>query len=232
MEKSTFGKITILATCALVQPAWADDDISVTAGVRLWSVEWLGNGLEGRSVTHLDSGATTVPILVGSVRYKDFGFSASRFMSTSFTLANANPQATFRTKRVELDLHASYYFLPGLSAGIGYKESDFSGGTVKGPIFSLAGSAPLGSGIGLYANGAIGPLKARFPGANSNANYTLSELGFSYSFDGASLGAMKGWSATLGYRYQSIKLKNFQLFFGQDVRDSTVGTTLGLFARF
>lgn len=232
MKNLTIGKIAILATFLSAQSAWADDDISVSAGVRLWNVVWLGNGLEGKNVTHLDSGATIVPILVGSVRYKDFGFSASRFTSTSFTLTNANPNATFKTKRDELDLHASYYFLPGLSAGIGYKESDFSGGTIKGPIFSLAGSAPLGAGIGLYANGAIGPLKARFPSSSSAADYTLSELGFSYSFDGAQLGSMKGWSATLGYRYQSIKIKNFQPVFGQDVRDSTVGTTLGFFARF
>ena len=232
-------KLAILAMVLLSQPAMADDDISVSAGIRLWNLNYQGNGnaagrtlaIGSRLVTNNDSGRELAPILVGSIRYKEFGLSASHFVKTSFLLTDTIQTST--VDRKESDIHASYFFLPGLSAGIGYKRVDLNDklGTnpkIDGPIVSVSGAAALGSGFGLYGTLALGKLKADSSFNTSNVAYTLSDVGLVYSFDGM----MKGLSLTLGYRFQELKVKGSPIFNGQEFRDTTTGPALGLIGRF
>jgi len=222
-----------LAFGGVVAPA-AAEDISVSAGLRLWSSKWQGNVLRqvgGATVsTHNDSGSTTVPMPILSVRYGDFGVSVSQFMSTDYSLSDGLTSST--EARSEYDVNAFYSFIPGLSVGLGYKKIKFPSAATKGPTVSLSGSVPIGAGLGLYATGGIGWLDTKLGSANKlNTDYALGEFGLTYSFN-VEPKFLKSLTATVGYRSQKITVKSVPFAGGRDVSDTTSGITFGLIGTF
>lgn len=241
MKKSLIGALAALPLLGAATSALADEDVSVSVGLRAWSMNWNGNRIVtlaggGNAIARLDSGldshTSVLPILVGSIRYKNFGLSASHAVDTKFDFTAAGENVG-SIKRKESDVHGSYYFMPGLAAGVGYKQLEWGSGNTKirGPIASLSGTAGMGSNIGLYGTAAAGRLKAHVDGSSANAAYTLGEFGIAYSFITPTT-ALKGLSATLGYRIQSIRVKNAPYFAGLSYTDTTYGPTLGIVGQF
>ena len=102
-------------TAVFATSAMADDDVSISAGVRLWNNQWQANSfpLTQAGVTvasHADSGSTLATIPVVSLRYKDFGLSASQFIEKSYTLSDGAGSAD--NKRSETDVNLSYALNP------------------------------------------------------------------------------------------------------------------------
>lgn len=231
---NVFG--TAFLSVACISPAMADDDLSVSVGLRMWSNQWQANTFPvvgGTQIAaHADSGTKLVPIPIISVRYKEFGVSASQFVETNYTLSDGlNPP--FDENRSETDINFSYSFMPGISASIGFKEIrwpvDIS---IKGPTLALSGSAPIGSGLGVYGTAGIGWFETKAPNLQAQkTDYVLGEFGLTYSFDTKS-DTLKGLTATVGYRFQKITLKEFSALNNRDINDITSGPTIGLIGRF
>lgn len=222
-------------TAVFATSAMADDDVSISAGVRLWNNQWQANSfpLTQAGVTvasHADSGSTLATIPVVSLRYKDFGLSASQFIEKSYTLSDGAGSAD--NKRSETDVNLSYALIPGLSASIGWKQVKWSDVEITGPTLALSGNAPISSGFGIYGTGGIGWLDAKAANFQTlKADYALGEFGLTYSFDTNS-NVLKGLTATMGYRFQKITGKNAPFANNRDVNDITSGMTFGLIGRF
>ena len=232
-SKSLGIAVILLAGVGSVQ---ANEDISVSAGLRFWSSQWQANTFPviggSQIAAHADSDSRIAVIPVISVRYKDFGVSASKFMENTYTLTDGI-QVPFSAKRSESDINFSYSILPGLSASIGAKEIKWESVVISGPTLGLTGGASIGSGFGLYGTGGFGMMNTKIQGASDLAtDYMLGEFGLSYSFDGVQSTALKGLSATLGYRFQKITAKGSAAVNGRDIVDITSGLTMGLIARF
>lgn len=255
----TLAALTGLLAC---QGAFAADDVTVTAGLKMWNNKWSSwdvipparscstTGACGYSENYT-SGDNAAWIPSASVRYRDFLVAGSYFANHSYGFAGANGNS-FNGDRKEMDIVAGYYVLPTVAVIGGYKEvkQSFSGTGFKysGPIFGVNASAPLTGGFSLYGTAALGRLDANLPdglvtiGATSsnnyNADYKLGEVGLAYAFDvRASMPGMKSLVATLGYRNQVIAT-NAQIrdtpttSRGTELRDTTEGLTLGLTAVF
>lgn len=206
-------------------------DLSFSAGVRLWSNQWQANSdiIPGSNhIIRADSNTKLVAIPVFSVRYQNFGASFSYFANTKYNLFNgANTNSISRS---ESDINLSYSLLPGLSASLGYKSIEWGNVSIKGPILGVSASAPIGSGFGVYGTTGFGWLKTKAGVAeSSNTDYALGDLGLSYSIDTSST-AVKGLTATVGYRFQNITAK--KLINGRDFKDTTSGLTIGLIGSF
>jgi len=256
-----------LACFAIATPfasAYGADDMTVSLGLRFWDNKWTswdyyapavagGFVIPGAS-ENFTSSSKAVPIPSVSVRYKDFLFSGSQFVNSSYGFVGSSG-APFNSKRTETDLLAGYYVLPTLALTLGNKEikQDFGiGGNFKysGPVLGAAASAPLTGGYSLYGNLGYGFLKAKLPaalmdalGRNSfDANYYLAEIGLAYSFDiRSTIPSAKALTATVGYRNQVLATKDFRVGLsptnrnlnrGTDLRDTTEGFSFGLSISF
>ena len=235
-NNSLLSKIVFasLALTCIISSAAAEDDVSVSAGVRLWSSNWQGNSFRkvGASTVavHLDSPSTIVTMPIISVRYGDFGVSLSQFLNKSFSLSDG--LETNATNRREYDLNALYSLAPGLSVGVGYKQLNFPEVVIKGPTLSLSGSAPISERLGIYVTGGIGRLDADIgPAKKLATDYVLSEFGFTYSFANDQK-FLKSLVATVGYRNQKVIVKNAPFLDGRNFTDGTNGPTFGLIGSF
>lgn len=219
--------------------ALADDEVSFSVGLKYWNAQWQANtfplesGTGKQIVAHFDSESKLVPIPLLSVRYKDFGLSASQFMSSSFVLSNGY-LVPVENNRTETDINLLYSLIPGLSASVGMKRITWNEVVINGPTLALSASAPIGSGFGMYGTGGIGwfDTKTTFTPTLST-DYALGEVGLTYTFDTKSE-TLKGLTATLGYRYQKIAARSIPLTnnSSRDVNDITSGMTFSLIGRF
>lgn len=254
-----------LVLCATANPAFAADDLTMTVGLKAWGNKWtswdyyppmaLSNtvSLPG-AAENFSSGNQGVFIPSLTVRYKDFLFTGSKFLTKEYGFTGSSG-ASFVANRDETDIHAGYYVLPTLAVTLGYKDvrQDFTGGKVfkySGPIIGLVGSAPLTQGFSLYGNFGYGAMNAEFPAGftdNSgrgkmNADYLLSEVGIAYSFDVRSAWpSAKAMTATLGYRSQTLATQGFAVGIdankasqsrSTELRDNTEGLALGVSISF
>lgn len=261
MKKNTMLKtFAALAGLLACQGAFAADEVTVTAGVKMWNNKWstwdvippagscATTGACGYSENYT-SGDNAAWIPSASVRYRDYLLAGSYFANHSYGFSGA--RGPFTADRKEMDIVAGYYVLPTVAVIAGYKEvkQNFDGMNFKysGPIFGVNASAPLTGGFSLYGTAALGRLDASLPdsiaigattSSNYNADYKLGEIGLAYAFDvRASMPGMKSLVATLGYRNQVIatdaQIRDTPTTSrGTELRDTTEGLTLGLTAVF
>lgn len=163
------------------------------------------------------TGTELTPILLGSVRYRNFFVSASHFLDTDYDAKLQQSSVTVSVNdRNETDINIGYYVLPSLSLSIGYKEmkygSDLGAAKYSGPFVGVSGFGSLGSGFGLYGSFAYGAVKidaSAVPDGAKNFSYINYEGGLAYSFDFRERGGfLNALTITLGYRYQNIESKN------------------------
>jgi hypothetical protein len=173
-------------------------------------------------------------------------------------LASYSP--TFRyditIKREEQDVNFGYALLPSASASVGYKKIKYNGtynsarieaggtsyaqdwGTkinylYQGPTVGFAATAPLGNGISLYGNLAMGVgFKLKIDDRSSSADYNAHEVGLSYVLP-VKAWPMKSLLTTLGYRGQSLTSKSSNIYGDKvHIAERTEGFTLGVVAAF
>lgn len=269
MNKSV--SIFVAAIAALnATNALAADDFSATIALKAWN-----NGMskylpaldssDAQIIAAAESSKTTAWIPSASLRYKDFMVGGSLFAKRSYNFGGD------KIDRKEHDLVAGYYVLPTLAIIGGYKEvkqnfdlPGFGGQEWKytGPIIGFSASAPLTGGFSLYGTAAVGTLKFKpkgsltnwgsiIPGAaggyvlNSDADYKLGEVGIAYAFGMEKTAGLSAIIATLGYRSQTILVKQkgyaaaaaspsnrFYTWEGQQGRDSTDGLTFSIIGAF
>lgn len=231
--KSFVKSAAVIAAVLAGQNSFAADDVTFTAGVKIWNNKWTSwdvfsprqigtvNGtpiiIPGASENYTSGdNAAWIPSL--SLRYRDFLFAGSYFANHSYSIPG-NP-GSFNADRKEMDALVGYYVLPTVAVIGGYKEvkQTFGGNynyKYSGPIFGVNASAPLTGGFSLYGTAALGRLDADLPAdmvarntttaSNYNADYKLGEVGIAYAFDvRASMPGVKSLVATLGYRNQII----------------------------
>ena len=101
------GLIGASIAIAPLSSAFGADDVSVSAGVRVWSNQWQGNSIFSANgttpLTRSDSGTTSVPSAIVSVRYKNFGMTASSTFGANYTLSDGTGSAVQR--RTESDIN-------------------------------------------------------------------------------------------------------------------------------
>jgi len=213
----------------------SESDIGISVGSRFWNATWNANSVRQLNnkdvVLHADSETSLVTIPVIAVRYKDFGASASYFTNTDFTLSDNIVTKTFSRK--EWDLNASYFILPNLAAGVGYKDINWDGVKIYGPTVSLSATAPLASGISMYGTIGYGWQVSEIFGINDklNTKYTLGEFGLAYSTN-TGWNSLKAISFTAGYRNQKISINGSPIAGRRDINDITSGMTIGVIGRF
>jgi hypothetical protein len=165
----------------------------------------------------INSGTELAPILLGSIRYKNFFVSASHFLDTDYDVKTQLTGAAVNLSRNESDVNIGYYVLPSLSLSVGYKEIKVDGGLgdakYAGPVVGISGYGSIGSGFGLYGSFAYGAFtitsSASVPSEGKDHSYLNSEVGLSYSFDfRESAHFLNSITLTLGYRYQDLESKN------------------------
>lgn len=227
--------LALASTASIAQSASASsgaDPLSYSVGLRFWNNQWSANSIPvigGKSlVLRAESnGQKAVPILAGSVRYGDFGVSASHFFKTSYTFTDSYlPPGSVTNSRSESDINLLYSPLPGFSTSLGYKRIDLQGISFKGPIVGVSGSAGIGANVGMFGTIALGALKNSL---DNRTDYELTEVGFSYLFSAA----VTRVTGTVGYRAQRLSIKNVALVGGnQNLRDVTAGFTLGVVVSF
>lgn len=238
-------------------------DTTVSIGVRAWESTWSTwgidqkpyNGASYETVAPLESSTKVAVTPLGSLRYGNVFVSGSYLTKTGYSLTAPEPAGPLRHAvgvRSEVDANVGYYFLQSLSAFVGYKQLRQQFGTTlkwSGPTIGLAGSAPLGqSGFSLYGSLGYGFLELKLPtgtvdGAGRStrpARYELGEFGLAYSFKTGRGALWPRLTATLGYRTQTVRTRDYALasntFAGvnlgaydqADVRDHTQGFTVGL----
>jgi hypothetical protein len=175
-----------------------------------------GAGLVG-TADAINSGTELTPILLGSIRYKNFFVSASHFFDTNYSVKTQLTGLSVDLSRNESDVNVGYYVLPSLSVSVGYKELKFGGGLgdakYAGPVVGVSGYGSIGSGFGLYGSFAYGDMTftstADVPNEAKKHTYLNSEAGLAYSFDFRErAGFLSAITLTLGYRYQNIESKD------------------------
>lgn len=272
MKKSISLLVATMAA-SNTMTALAADEFSATVALKAWDTtasKYLPN-LIGSSPNQSpiiivgESSHTTAWIPSVSIRYKDFMVGGSHFAKQAYNFGGSED-----INRQEFDLVAGYYVLPTLAIIAGYKEikQDFEISAraqewkYSGPIIGFSASAPLTGGFSLYGSAAIGTLKFRPKGsfadvrqfnsllaggfvANSDADYKLGEVGIAYAFDPGKTAGLNALIATLGYRSQTLLVKqngrvaassNPSVFIysweGLKGRDSTEGVTLSIIGAF
>ena len=252
--------VITLLLCGATGQTFAMDDTTITLGAKVWNNKWTtwnyyppAGGIPGTTENFTSpTRSPWIPSL--TVRYKDFLVTGSWFSKETYGFKD-DFGTRFEGKRDETDLHAGYYVLPTLAVTLGYKsvKQDFGPGLTfkySGPIIGAVGSAPLTRGFSLYGNFGYGPFKANFPSGmvdfngrgTLDADYYLGEVGIAYSFDIKSvIPTAKAMTATLGYRNQTIAVKDFAAEIGPavpgqsrptELRDNTEGLALGLSISF
>jgi hypothetical protein len=270
MKKSVSFFVAVIAALNAAS-ALAAEDFSATVALKAWNNS-MSKYLPSTTGSDADltpiigaaeSSKTTAWIPSVSLRYRDFMVGGSLFAKRSYDFGGD------KIDRKEHDLVAGYYVLPTLAIIAGYKEVkqnfDILGPQewkYTGPIIGFSASAPLTRGFSLYGTAAVGSLKFKpkgsltdwgslFPGGlggyvlNANADYKLGEVGIAYAFEAGKTAGLNAIIATLGYRSQTILVKqkgfaaasnnpsnHFLSWEGLTGRDSTEGITLSIIGAF
>lgn len=239
--------VLVLAASATAQCAEADDDAGqdfwrINVGVRGWYNQWtswdkavvdLDNNQNPDSTvaTSEDAYKSKVALIPQvSLQLGNFALASSYFNSTSYQFIDGG-----KATRKEFDINGGYSVMPGLTMSVGYKmvRQVFDSFEVKiaGPVLGFSGSAQLGNNFGIYANFAFGPFDAKFEsGDSAKASYTLAEPGLSYVIPTGGGGGLDALVLTLGYRFQSVKIKDDSV--SDRLFDNTRGITVGIAASF
>jgi hypothetical protein len=221
--------VGLVLLCNAAAAFGQDSDLSVTAGVRAWWVEWTTfsyypgiQNVPNVALTQTQASDELVLMPNVSVRKGKFSGSISAFPSKGFSFVD-DPSA----KRDELDMNAGYAVTSGLTVTLGYKKVEQGGSAGRyrpqGPVVGLSAYAPLGGLLSLY--GSLGLGRMQTSGGDPidfKADYTLAELGLAYTPNTVGQGR---WTFTGGYRIQVLDSKD--AFRSQDARDTTDGFTLG-----
>jgi hypothetical protein len=245
------------------------DDVHFNAGVKVWVNRWQSwfatSGAGKRALTSDDTEMTPIPF--ASVRYKDFFATGSYFAETEYGFNDFDTRSdtvvgdiNYTAKRREWDGSVGYMVLPNLAITAGYKDirqsftneklNYFTGEVeearfsplyfnFKGPIVGLAGSVPIGHGIGLYGSFAYGWLRESAGQVNNRgrkktetADYVLAEGGLSYTHNMENLPVylpLSSATAFAGYRFQAVDINSgVGAFRGNKATDYTKGFVVGV----
>ena len=122
--------------------------------------------------------------------------------------------------RTESDTNIGWFISKNLALTLGYKvvtqeitdkqsgaglkaQTVISKPTYAGPTVGFIGSVPVGQGVGLYGNLALGKLDMQYEGGSTTykCDYVSTEIGMGFKPKSVPL------SFTIGYRFQSIEQK-------------------------
>jgi hypothetical protein len=206
-----------------------------------------------------------IPITTMGIQYNSITLSANYFANTNFSTSDT-PHTTVGRK--EWDVALGYAVLPNLTASISYKSATVDrsassnaqallglnslGYKIDAWLIGLSANAPLQDSLSLYGNMAYGIAKQKVDGGQDssltmtfNGNYSIGEIGLSYRLIGATnSGFLKNLNAQLGYRVQSVNMRNvpfntISIPFGdvidtqkENIRATTSGFVIGVFAAF
>lgn len=244
IRQASIGLSIGIASLGVAQAA--TDDFGVAVGLKVWSNRWTTNvptslpGLNGLVNLQFSTGQELVAIPSLSLRYRDWFLSGSVFPSKGYDVSG------FGLDRKESDLNLGYRVVPGVILSLGYKQLSFrSGATVSlggdlglanykatGPYIGTSLGAALGGGISVVGSFGVGDLKTKYEGSGRfSSQYVLGELGLAYGLP-VSFAGLQGLSVGVGYRHQTLTVKNSAFAFGQRYRDVTQGVTMSVTGAF
>ncbi|MCI0562267.1 MAG: hypothetical protein MN733_27590, partial [Nitrososphaera sp.] len=209
----------------------------------------------GPVTTFLSKDSEPTPIPVVSVKYKNFFVSSSYYPETEFEFEDSSEIPDLLTiqtsaEREEWDVALGYFLTPYLAFTAGYKDieqtfvdtitfigeppivTEPSTTDISGPTLGLVGSAPIGSGFGVYGSFAYGFLESEFEGISEDFDtpYVVAEGGVTYTHNITHVPAYMPLSAATvfaGYRFQSYDTEDVTTS-GEDGVDEAKGFVVGV----
>lgn len=215
-----------------------DGGLSVSAGLRLWQMQWMtfsyASPASGQVLTQAAARDRVVLIPALALRSGDWLASLSGFSSTRFDFVTSGGSGD----RSEVDANIGWFFAPRAVVTLGYKRVSQRDGEFRyeprGPVIGLSASAPLTGTWSLVGSFGVGWLKTQRSTdpriVQFDAGYRLSEVGLNYALDAGTW--WRALTLSAGWRVQTLSSRDALPRSGQDGRDLTEGLTLGVVARF
>ena len=175
MRKLCIGVLAILASAFAFA---AEDDISYSMGLKVWNHRYFSD-VGGASTR---SERVNAPVISGSIRYKNYSFTASSLINTTYAFPENRLSSTNAAyaQRSDTDWAVGYTLWDRLTPFVGNKvitSDDIP--TISIPFLGLSGFLPINeksyiSGTIAYSNMAKG-----IEGSTDNARYYMYDLTYS-----------------------------------------------------
>jgi len=156
----------------------AENDIYYSMGLKVWNHRYFSD--VGGAATR--SERVNAPVISGSIRYKNYSFTASSLINTTYAFPENRLSSTYASyaSRSDTDWAVGYTLWDRLTPIVGNKvitSDDIP--TISIPFLGLSGFLPINeksyiSGTIAYSNMAKG-----IEGSTENANYSMFDLTYS-----------------------------------------------------
>jgi len=203
MRKSLIIFLCILAPALALA---AEDDINYSMSLKVWNHRYFSD-LGGPSTR---SERVNAPVISGSIRYKNYSFTASSLINTTYAFPENKLSSTYASyaTRSDTDWAVGYTLWDKFTPIVGNKvitSDDVS--TLTIPFLGLSGFLPINdqsyiSGTLAYSNMAKG-----VEGSTENANYSMYDLTYSRS-------VYQNTFVNIGWRTQTFSKSYTQLIGG------------------
>lgn len=219
--------VALCAWALLLEPALAQDQLSVSIGARSFynrasGVSHVLIDPETAGYANLNTSSSNRWSLLPSiaVRYGSLSLSGTYHMPSTYS-AEYDSSPPDRFKRSEWDLGVGYSPLPNITLSAGYKHlsvdvvrdtelsvraADIA---MKGPFLGLSFAAPLAGDLSLYGTFAVGRVSYRIDRITvaRGGQYLATELGVRYALSALSTPSTST-SLLLGARWQSFRFQS------------------------
>ena len=167
--------------------AVADNDVGYSFGLKNWN-----HTMVAPQKTSL---AVNSPLLSGSIKYKDFSFTASSLLQTTYVDTS---QTSILAVRTDTEYAIGYTLFDRVTLLIGNKLiTNPAAKDMTGVFYGVSAFQPLNEGDFIYGAMALSNTVSNLDGLGGDGKYSLVELGYGYRIN-------KNTSINLGYRQQIL----------------------------
>jgi hypothetical protein len=175
MRKLCIGVLALLASAFAFA---AEDDISYSMGLKVWNHRYFSD--VGGAATR--SERVNAPVISGSIRYKNYSFTASSLINTTYAFPENRLSSTNASyaQRSDTDWAVGYTLWDRVTPILGNKviTSD-DGPTATIPFLGLSGFLPINDQSNISGTLAYSNMARGIEGSTENANYSMFDLTYS-----------------------------------------------------
>ena len=180
-------KILALGLVLASMGALAQDDVKYSLGLKNWNHTLTGP--ERTSVT------VTSPLVSGSIKYKDFSFTASSLLQTTYV---STDQTYVMGVRTDTDYAFGYTVLERVTLLLGSKLITSLGNKdMTGVFYGVSAFQPINEEGFVYGTLAQSNSISNLEGLSGDGKYSLVDVGYGYVIN-------KNTSLNIGYRQQIL----------------------------
>jgi len=180
-------KILALGLVLASMGAIAEDDIRYSFGLKSWNHTIVTPSYSSLTVNS--------PLISGSIKYKDFSFTASSLLQTTYVNTS---QTLVMGVRTDTDYAIGYTIFDRVTLLLGNKQITSPGvKDMTGVFYGATAFQPLNEADFVYGTMALSSSISNLDGLSGDGKYSLAEIGYGYSIN-------KNTSINLGYRQQIL----------------------------